>query len=317
MTIASQSSRVVALLACLGGAAALAGESDRLSIAEQSGRLEIRIGEEDFAAYVYRDERILRPYFTNVKAPGGVQVTRHHPPVEGRDSTDHDTMHPGIALGFGDLDGHDFWRNKAAIEHVGFVERPAIRDDGRRLTFAVRLRYRAGETTVCHEIRRHTLLVRPGGYLLSYDSEFRAGDRAFAFGDQEEMGLGVRLNDALRVAGGNGRILDSQGRTNEPQVWGKTAEWCDYSGTIDGRRAGLLVMPHPDNFRRCWFHARDYGFLAANPFGRNAFTGGEKSRIEVRPGATFRLRYGVLVYSAPPDEPLDHAAVFREYVDVE
>ena len=32
------------------------------------------------ATYVYDDPQILRPYFTGLKAPGGLQVTRHHPP---------------------------------------------------------------------------------------------------------------------------------------------------------------------------------------------------------------------------------------------
>ena len=69
-------------------------------------------------------------------------------------------------------------------------------------------------------------------------------------------------------------------------------------------------MPHPENFRRSWFHARDYGLLVANPFGRNAFTGGEKSRIVVKEGETLRLRFGVLVSSERPD--LD--ASYRDYL---
>ena len=37
--------------------------------------------------------------------------------------------------------------------------------------------------------------------------------------------------------------------------------------------------------------------LVANPFGQNAFTKGEKSKVVVRKGETFRLRFGVLVRS--------------------
>ena len=80
------------------------------------------------ATYVFRDDKILRPYFANVHAPGGIQVTRNHPPVPNVDATDHDTMHPGVWLAFGDLSGQDFWRNKARIVHVRFVEPPAVRD---------------------------------------------------------------------------------------------------------------------------------------------------------------------------------------------
>jgi hypothetical protein len=50
-----------------------------------------------------------------LRAPSGVAVTRHHPPIAGSDATDHDTMHPGVWLAFGDLNAQDFWRNKARI----------------------------------------------------------------------------------------------------------------------------------------------------------------------------------------------------------
>ena len=41
-------------------------------------------------------------------------------------------------------------------------------------------------------------------------------------------------------------------------------------------------MPAPTNSWACWWHARDYGFLAANPFGVSAFSGGGKSFAYVR-----------------------------------
>ena len=61
-------------------------------------------------------------------------------------------------------------------------------------------------------------------------------------------------------------------------------------------------------------HARDYGLLVANPFGQRAITKGPASRIEVKPGETFRLRYGVWSYAANSDEKLDLAGMAAEYV---
>ena len=293
-------------------AAPAAADQPVVGFERLDGALRITVGDETLATYVYRHEQTLRPYFTNVHAPGGVRVTRHHPPREGIDSTDHATMHPGIWLAFGDLGGHDFWRNKARVEHVEFVE-PPIGEPGRG-RFVVKNRYLDGERTICTEVCRHEILVDVGRFLLTYDSRF-SSDREFYFGDQEELGLGVRMRAELRVKGGEGRIQNSVGLINESQVWGQPADWCDYSGSVEGRSIGLLLMPSPQNFRRSWFHARDYGFMAANPFGRNAFTGGEKSRIVVEPRETFRLRYGVLVYSHPEDEPLDLQRAYRDYVE--
>src|SRR5205823_7207276 len=94
---------------------------------------------------------------------------------------------------------------------------------------------------------------------------------------------------------------------NEKEVWGRQTDWCDYSGVLTIKkvagendlslRMGLLLVPHPQNFRRSWMHARDYGLLVANPFGQRAFTKGPASRIEVKPGETLRLRFGIWSYA--------------------
>ena len=238
--------------------------------------------------------------------PNGKQVTRTHPPVEGKDATDHGTMHPGLWLAFGDVSGADFSRNKATVKHVEFVEKPKATKDGG--SFVVKNRYLVGEKTVCEEVCRITISVRPGGYLLDWTSEF-TGPEDFSFGGQEEMGLGVRVATPLTAKSG-GQILNSDGSKNEKLVWGKQADWCDYGGEIDGQPVGVTLMPDQKNFRRWWFHARDYGVLVANPFGQNAFCKGEKSKVVVRKGETFRLRFGVLVHSGKADV----AAIYKEWL---
>jgi hypothetical protein len=277
---------------------------DAVSFVARPDSVVISVAGKPFAEYVFRDEKILRPYLAHVHAPNGTQVTRNHPPVEGRDATDHDAMHPGIWMAFGDLSGADFWRNKAAVEHVEFVEKPAPQPGG--AGFAVRNVYRSGESTICRELCRVSILVRPGGTLVIWDSEFTGGDD-FHFGDQEEMGLGMRMATALAVKNG-GRMTNSDGLVNEKQIWGRQADWCDYSGTIHRRPLGMLLVPDPRNFRRSWFHARDYGFVAANPFGRKAFTPSEPSRVNVPAGQALRLRYAVLVHSGP----IDLEAAYRD-----
>jgi len=280
----------------------------------ETGRLQVSVGNDRFATYVYADTEIWRPYFTNVHAPGGVRATRHHPPRMGIDSTDHATMHPGIWLAFGDLGGHDFWRNKARVEHVEFVEQP--KGGPGRGAFSVRNRYVADRKTICTEVCKHEFVAGDGSCLVTYDSHF-SSDSEFYFGDQEELGLGFRVRSELRVKGGRGRIQNSGGGVNEEQVWGRQADWCDYGGVVDGQRVGLLLMPSPRNFLRSWFHARDYGFTAANPFGRNAFTRGAKSRVVVKAGETFRLGYGVLVYAHPANDKLDLEQAYRDYVELD
>lgn len=294
------------LLAALCLVAQPARAQSPVSFERQEATLHLRIHGKPFASYIWQDGTILRPYLAQVHAPNGKQVTRHHPPVAGKDASDHAAMHPGIWLAFGDLAGADFWRNKARVEHVEFVEKPKTTRDGGR--FAVKNRYRAGAKTVCEEVCRISIRVRPNSYLIDWTSEF-TGTEDFAFGDQEEMGLGVRMATPLTVKNG-GEMRNSNGSKNEKQIWGKQADWCDYRGTIEGQPVGITLMTDRKNFRRSWFHARDYGLLVANPFGQNAFTKGEKSKVVVRKGQKLRLRFAILVYSGQ----VDVGAVYKEWL---
>jgi hypothetical protein len=225
-------------------------------------------------------------------------------------------------MAFGDISGSDYWRMKARVRHAEFVA--ATVGGAGRGSFAVRNEYMDQHNpskVVCEEIARYTILVRPAGYLLQWDSTF-SSDHEFVFGDQEEMGLGFRVATPLRVGasgGGNlppgtGTILDSAGRTNEEEVWGNSADWCDYSGTMAGQRVGMTILCHPENFRPSWFHARDSGLLVANPFGRRAFGKGEASQVVVKPGKELRLRYGVLIHSHPQGSAPDLKQAYADYL---
>jgi hypothetical protein len=320
MSIRSQQRRrtLIALPAILGLLCPLADSGVAKTWSVQSdakaGTVQIELHGRPFITYVFRDAEIPRPYFANAFAPNGVKITRNHPP-EADDPQDHDKMHPGVWLAFGDLSGADSWRLKAPVEHVRFVNSPTSDHD--KLSFTVENRYlpENGQREICREECRYSLHALPQGVLVSWASNFRSSDGSFYFGDQEELGLGVRLAKPIAVkTGAGGRILNSNGQKNENGAWGKQAAWCDYSGVIDGQFVGITIMPHPKNFRQSWCHARDTGFMAMNPFGRNAFTGGEASKIVVEAGQNLRLRYAVLFHwNQRPDE-FDPAAAYEEHL---
>lgn len=282
---------VLCVTSCCAGHHRVLAENDF----EFRKQIAIRIDGAKFADYVYSDSKISRPYFCDVFSQKGVQVTRNHPP-RSADKDDHATMHPGIWLSFGDISGNDYWRLRAETRHVRFIESPTV--TGNRATFTVENAYMSadGETIVCTEQCRYDIHASDAGILLISSSDFSA-DQQFYFGDQEEMGLGIRLATDISVdRNKGGRILDSQGRRNGDEVWGKQSQWCDYSGLVDASPVGMAIFPDPQNFRESWWHARDYGFVAANPFGKAAFENGRKSKIIVQPGMTFRIRFGIFVH---------------------
>lgn len=309
---------VVSLVAAATLAAqALAADPPKVELNKQPGQVEITVGGKPFATYVYADPKISRPYFAHVHAPNGTQVTRNHPPIAGKDKMDHPEFHPGIWMAFGDISGNDYWRLKAPVKQSKLT----LNADAGELS-ADSQYFSANDPSevVCEESSRFQILPTKAGTLLTWDSTFTS-PHEFTFGDQEEMGLGIRVATPLRVEAGdgsippgNGTMTDSAGRKNGEQIGGNSADWCDYSGTIDGQHVGMTIICHPDNFRPSWFHARDYGFLAANAFGRAAFKHGEPSKIVVKPGESLRLRYGILIHSGDAEQQPDLNAAYDEYV---
>ena len=82
----------------------------------------------------------------------------------------------------------------------------------------------------------------------------------------------------------------------------------DYSGTLDGKPVGIAIFDHPRNPKHPTFwHARDYGLFAANPFGEHDFLR-DKTRDgseTLRPGESLRFRFRVLIH---PGRPADYLA---------
>jgi len=302
-------------LLCLSLSATLFADDKRvdatvpLSIVDDGKTLSIRRQDQEIATYVYQHDKVLRPFFANIKTIGGRQVTRNFPPVDGKDATDHETMHPGIWLAFGDLDGADFWRNKARVVHDGFQGKPSSGPG--RVGFVQQKKYLRGDgTVVCKESFDCVLHILPEGILIEWDSTF-SSDREFYFGDQEEMGLGIRVATPITEVNG-GQITDSDGRVGAKNVWSQSSAWCDYSGRSTGQTIGMTILCHADNFRGSWMHARNYGVVAANAFGRKAMKKGPIDRTVVKPGESLRLRYGIFVHGEKPN--LD--TIHKQYMTI-
>jgi hypothetical protein len=283
-------------------------DDPKVAFDAKPGRVEVSIAGEVVATYVDNDSKTLRPYFEHLKTPSGIQVTRTHPPVTGKDAIDHADMHPGLWLAFGDIAGNDFWRNNGPrVVHERFVENPT--GGNGRGGFTVENRYVVGDQTLCRETTRYVFLTRPNGYAIIWNSTFTAERDSVWFGTQEEMGLGVRVATPITVKMGSGRITNSLGQTNEKGTWGHAAEWCDYSGTIDGRQVGVTLMADRAAERKPWFHSRDYGVLVANPTGPRA---GAPDRVPLARGETLRMRFAVLVHEGTVDLAREYGAL-REF----
>lgn len=279
------------------------------SVQQQDDRLLIALDGVQVAEFVHDDSRILRPYFSNIRLANGTQVTRNHPPVEGVDSMDHESMHPGIWLGFGDISGQDFWRNKARIRHRRFLEGPELQLG--ELHFATECQLEASDgQPLSRLVNEFRLSARPTGWLLQWQAAMHAEFQLIEFGDQEEMGFGVRVATDLTEKNG-GRIANSSALCTAKQTWGQSASWCDYSGAVGKHSAGITLMASPNNFRESWWHNRDYGLMVANPFGRQAMQQGQPSSVVIPKGQSLQLGFAALIHDG---QPIDLATEFDLFV---
>jgi hypothetical protein len=96
---------------------------------------------------------------------------------------------------------------------------------------------------------------------------FRPIKEPVTFQDTKEAGLvAVRMNDSIPAH--KAVITNSTGATGEKNIWGKPADWADISGEINGKTYGVAAFDAPSNpLHPQQWHIREYGLLAANPFG--------------------------------------------------
>ena len=110
------------------------------------------------------------------------------------------------------------------------------------------------------------------------------------------MGFGARVATAITEKNG-GVITSGAGLKTAKNTWGQPADWCDYSGILDGKPAGITLLADPKNFRPSWWHNRDYGVFVANPFGCAAMGQGDKSVVTVKRGENFHVRFGAVIHT--------------------
>lgn len=287
-----------------------AGEFD---FRKSDQELSIFLGGTRIATYVLSHDQLTRRAFVNMQTPSGIQVTRNFPPRKpedidpgygAEDGIIHPVMHPGLWMSFGWIEGNDYWRLTSKVNFEGFLEEP-VAGKG-RASFSTRDRYltRDGGSTVCFQDTRFVFREIDEGIVMEWDAEFYNDERDFQFGDQEESGLALRIASPLRVQGGNGEILNNRGEKNGAGTWGKEFDWINYAGDIDGKKVGVLIMPHPGNPRACWSHSRDYGALVSNPFPKQPRERREPYvTTPVKMGERFRLRYTVLIHETDGRDP--------------
>jgi hypothetical protein len=275
-------------------------------------RLAIRLDGLEVLSYFFKHKETKRPFFAHVKTPTGIQVTRNFPPTKGKDPMDHGYMHPGLSLGFANINGENFWHNNRGglVVSEGFEREPLIKDLS--ASFGVKNRYLGKDgKVVCLEIANYELIKNSDGYLIRMESNFTS-DKELVFGVKEEMGMALRIASPIRVKQGSGSIASASGGVNEKGTWGKIDKWWDYYGLQKKRSVGLQIMSGEGN-PPVWAHSRDYGLLVANPFPVDVKENRDKTTV-IKAGDPYRLSFGIQVHDAADRSSYDPKASYERYL---
>lgn len=286
--------RTLIVLLLVTAPACAAGD---VKLAKIDGRVDVTVDGKPFTTYIYQGRA--KPILYPIHAPDGTAMTRRHPiePAGPNEAKDH-PHHASMWFTHGDVNGVSFWhigKNAGRILNTSVeTEGDTIRsknkwvakDDKVLLTDETTIRFGASE----------------GARTVDYTIKLIASEGDVKFGETKEGSMGIRSHPNLRLRGksANGKAINSEGVTGKA-VWGKDAKWVAYWGKVDDKPVGFAIFDHPKNPRHpTGWHARDYGLVAANPFGGHVF---DKSKpkdsgaLHLNKGESVTLRYRFVFYT--------------------
>jgi hypothetical protein len=290
-----------------------------VEITQIDDRLRVTLNGELFTEYLFKD--VPRPYCYPLIGPGGAAMTRNWPMKSTPDEEHDHQHHRSLWFTHGAVNGQDFWseaKGFGKIVHDGFIE---VKSGERSGVIRDRNNWVAADGKVICTDERKLEIYNPGGAnerVVDVEITLKASNGELKLGDTKEGTMAVRLAETMRLKGkvGQGHIVNSAG-VRDDATWGKRAEWCDYYGPVEGKIVGVAIFDHPENPRHpTWWHVRDYGLFAANPFGQHDF---EKlpdkaaGELVVPAGKSVAFRYRLYLHAG--DEKQGNVAEkYAEYV---
>ncbi len=300
--------------------------SSGFSVVETNGVVRIAYGSSLVSEYHFRN--VSRPFLYPLLGPDGVHMTRRWPQEDvGGEEKDH-PHHHALWWSHGVANGSDFWSEVAGAGttvHQSFTEHRVVgHGENQKAVVGSRNRWVTKAGIVVAEDERRMVFHAPTAEVRHLDFEItvRPVGGTLVLGDTKEGTFAIRLAETMRLKRADkskgGTILNSRGQT-DGDTWGKRAEWCDYSGPVATPQGtgtyGVTIFDHPTNPRHpTWWHVRDYGLFAANPFGIHDFEkkppGSGNLAVEV--GKTLTFRYRVVLHRGDSQSvPLE--ALYRSY----
>ena len=289
---------VAAILLCFTSARA-----QEVKLTQSDNKVRVEIGGKLFTEYYFKD--VPRPYCYPLLGPGDVAVTRDWP-MKDSPGEDHDhPHHRSLWFAHGDVNGVDFWSEEKQFGkqvHQKFIE---VKSGKTGILKTANDWISPDGKVICSDERTLTFHNSTNPKILDFNVTIKASNGDVVLGDTKEGTMAIRLAETMRLAPNKfnkdkptGHIIQDTG-VRDGDTWGKRARWCDYYGSVNGKTMGVAIFDHPNNPRHpTWWHVRDYGLFAANPFGVHYFEKKEahEGDLKIAAGQSVTFRYRIILH---------------------
>lgn len=226
-----------------------------------------RIKEKERLRWHYSPE-YSRPFFYPLTGPAGIPLTRMGHP--GAPNHDH---HRSVWFAHHQVMGINFWAENtgARILQKRWI---SIDESDAEAILAVELEWVDGHdpAPLLRQDVIAAIRTNPDEELfLELQTTFHPVASSLEFQKTNFGFLAVRVARSISSYFGAGHITSSSGQVGEKNIFGKPAEWMDYSGPISPEvTEGITYFYHPENpiagseKNVCW-HVREDGWMGASP----------------------------------------------------
>ncbi len=267
-------------------------------------RLSVEIDGKPYTDLFYGPD-VRKPYLHPLRSATGKIVTRQYPMADVPGEKKDHPHHQGLSFTYADVNGYNFWASdKTQLDSKSGsirLKRVVSTKDGVKGVAKLEFEWLdpQGQLLLTEE-RTMTFSASPGLRAIDFDITLRAEQQA-VFGDTKEGMFNIRL------APGLDHLSGSNGCHGEKECWGKRGESFTFSGSVGGEPLSVTIFDQPGNpsYPTYW-HVREYGLFAANPFGVRDFTGDKNangSRTLPR-GESLHFQYRVVIQGTDRDHPV-------------
>ena len=274
----------------------VAGETG-VQLKEEAETITVTLNDRHFTTFRYAKAQF-RPYFFPVLGPNGREVTRG----ETSDISKDHVHHRSLYVAYGEVNDVDLWgegSNSGRVVPQGFTQKQGGAVVSRLYT-QNSWQTQAGEALMADVQNFRIYNLPEDAALLDLDLSFIASVGDVHFGDTKEGGIiSIRVHPSMNASDG-GKMENAFGGINEAETWGKRANWCDYSGVVDGTPVGIAVFDHIVNPRYpTYWHVRNYGLMGSNIFGGSSFERdpSKDGSYTLKQGEEMHFRFRVLIHA--------------------